>query len=109
MLDDEHAVLDELDIFSKVGRMTAHDEYIPFQVKNGRLVVKGRSSSYSGKLTVTFQRLDHRDNPKANALIIWRGSIDREWIKRHSGRVNGAFSSRRNPQTSAHSGATDSG
>ncbi|UJR13394.1 hypothetical protein I4U23_000410 [Adineta vaga] len=76
LLDDEHSVIDELDIFSKAGRLTAHDEYIPFQIKNGRLVVKGRSSSYSGKLRVTFQRLDHRDNPKINALIIWRGSID---------------------------------
>ncbi|CAF1608980.1 unnamed protein product [Adineta ricciae] len=76
LLDDEHSIIDELDIFSKVGRLTAHDEYIPFQIKNGRLVVKGRSSSYSGKLRVTFQRLDHRDNPKINALIIWRGSID---------------------------------
>ncbi|CAF1116169.1 unnamed protein product [Adineta steineri] len=76
LLDDEHAIIDELDIFSKVGRATAHDEYIPFQIKNGRLVVKGRSSSYSGKLKVTFQRLDHRDNPKVNALIIWRGSVE---------------------------------
>ena len=77
LLDGEHSVIDELDIFANVGRATAHDEYVPFQIKNGRLVVKGRSSSYSGKLTVTFQRIDHRDNPKVNALIIWKGSVDR--------------------------------
>ena len=77
LLNDEHSVIDELDIFEKVGRATAHDEYIPFQIKNGRLVVKSRSSSYSGKLQVTFQRLDHRDNPKINALIIWKGPVDR--------------------------------
>ncbi len=73
-------MIDELDIFSKVGRATAHDEYIPFQIKNGRLLVKGRSSSYSRQLKVTFQRLDHRDNPKINAIIIWRGSIDRKFF-----------------------------
>jgi hypothetical protein len=39
--------------------------------------VKSRSSSYSEKLKVTFQKLDHRDNPKVNALIIWKGSIER--------------------------------
>ena len=70
-------MIDELDIFVKAGRATAHDEYIPFQIKNDRLVVKGRSTSYSGKLKVTFQRLDHRDNPKINAIIIWRGQVDR--------------------------------
>lgn len=76
-------MIDELDIFAKVGRAAAHDEYLPFQIKNGRLVVKGRSSSYSGKLEVTFQRIDHRDNPKVNAIIVWKGSADRlypEWI-----------------------------
>lgn len=75
-------MLDEFDIYSRVGRSTAHDEYIPFQIKNGRLVVQGRSSSYSRQLKITFQRLDHRDNPKINALIIWRGSIDR--MSKHS-------------------------
>lgn len=76
LLNEEHSVIDELDIFAQVGRATAHDEYIPFQIKNGRLVVKGRSSSYSGKLQITFQRIDHRDNPKANAIIVWKGSVD---------------------------------
>ena len=72
-------MIDELDIFAKAGRATAHDEYIPFQIKNDRLVVKGRSTSYSGKLKVTFQRLDHRDNPKINAIIVWRGHVDRTY------------------------------
>ncbi|CAF0774108.1 unnamed protein product [Rotaria sp. Silwood1] len=76
VLNDEHSVIDELDIFAEAGRATAHDEYIPFQIKNGRLVIKSRSSSYSGNLKVTFQKLDNRDNPKINALIIWKGSVD---------------------------------
>ena len=77
ILNDEHSLLEQFDIFAKVGRSTAHDEYIPFQIKNGRLVVKSRSSSYSGILKVTFRRLDQRDNPKINALIVWRGSTER--------------------------------
>ena len=76
-LNDEHNVIEELDIFAQAGRATAHDEYVPFQIKNGRLVVKSRSSSYSGVLKVTFQKIDHRDNPKVNALLIWKGSVDR--------------------------------
>lgn len=71
-------MIDELDIFANVGRVTAHDEYVPFQIKNNRLVVKGRSSAFSGKLKVTFRKIDHRDNPKVNAVIIWKGSIDRK-------------------------------
>jgi hypothetical protein len=42
--------------------------------------VKSRSSSYSGQLKVTFQKIDHRDNPKINALIIWKGSVDRTYL-----------------------------
>jgi len=76
LLNDEHSAIDELDIFANAGRTTAHDEYIPFQIKNGRLVVKSRSSSYSGVLKVAFQRLDSRDNPKVNAIIIWKGTVD---------------------------------
>lgn len=76
-------MIDELDIFANAGRVTAHDEYIPFQIKNNRLLVKGRSSAFSGKLKVTFRKIDHRDNPKINALLIWRGSVDRtyRWIR----------------------------
>jgi hypothetical protein len=81
LLNDEHTVIEELDIFANVGRATAHDEYVPFQIKNGRLVVKSRSSSYAGKLKVSFQRLDHRDNPKINALIIWKGSVERSYSR----------------------------
>ncbi|CAF0734047.1 unnamed protein product [Rotaria sordida] len=76
LLNNEHSVIDELDIFAKAGRATAHDEYIPFQIKNGRLVVKSRSSSYSGKIKVTFEKFDNKDNPKINAIIIWKGSVD---------------------------------
>ena len=76
LLNDEHSVIDELDIFAKVGRATAHDEYVPFQIKNDRLVVKSHSSSYSGKLKITFHNLPDKDNPKVNAIIIWKGSID---------------------------------
>lgn len=71
-------MIDELDIFANVGRVTAHDEYVPFQIKNNRLVVKGRSSAFSGKLKVTFKKIDHRDNPKVNAVVIWKGSVDRK-------------------------------
>ena len=35
-------IVENLDIFGKVGRAVAHDEIIPFRVKNKKLIVNGR-------------------------------------------------------------------
>lgn len=35
-LNHEHTVVSDLDIFDKVGRGIAHDEYIPFRISNGK-------------------------------------------------------------------------
>ena len=35
MFNDLHTVISGLDIFSKVGRSSAHDEYVPFLVEDG--------------------------------------------------------------------------
>lgn len=44
-INGEHTVVHELDIFSKVGRGVAHDEIIPFSVRNGKLKVNGEMST----------------------------------------------------------------
>jgi hypothetical protein len=37
ILNEKHAVVKDLDIFSKVGHAAAHDEYISFTIKNNVL------------------------------------------------------------------------
>ena len=38
---DGNTIISGLDIFSQVGYAAAHDEHIPFTVKNGQLSVNG--------------------------------------------------------------------
>ena len=54
LLNGKHAVVDSLDIFSKVGRGAAHDEVIPFLVKNGKLIVGTETSALDNRLAVEF-------------------------------------------------------
>ncbi|KAL5017604.1 hypothetical protein ScPMuIL_007193 [Solemya velum] len=75
MLNGEHTVVSDLDIFSKVGRGVAHDEMIPFSVKNGKLKVQGETSQIDGKVNVEFIKGEY-DNPKINALYVMKGTID---------------------------------
>ncbi len=53
-----HTVVEELDIYSKVGRGVAHDEIIPFTVKNGKIRINGESSPIeNGKVPVRFEKV----------------------------------------------------
>ncbi|KFD58486.1 hypothetical protein M514_00712 [Trichuris suis] len=67
-------VVKQLDIFAKVGRAVAHDEYVPFAVKNGNLLIGNELISFNGKLAVQFIKTD-KDNPKVNALYVIRGTL----------------------------------
>jgi hypothetical protein len=49
VLNGEHTVVNELDIFGKVGRGVAHDEAVAFSIKGGRLKVGGETSQIDGK------------------------------------------------------------
>ncbi|XP_075251432.1 malectin-B-like [Convolutriloba macropyga] len=75
MLNDQHVVVRDLDIFDKVGLGRAHDEIIPFTIRNGKLVVINEASTFNNVLRVTFVKT-HYDNPKINALYIIRGRAD---------------------------------
>lgn len=75
VLNGEHTVVDELDIFAKVGRGVAHDEMLPFSIKNGKLKVNGETSQINGKITVEFIKGD-ADNPKINAIYVMKGTLD---------------------------------
>jgi hypothetical protein len=72
VLNDRYEVIKNLDIFSKVGRGTAHDEVIPFQIRNQQIIIADRISEFNGKLVINLKRGSH-DNPKINAFYIMKG------------------------------------
>ncbi|XP_067933534.1 malectin-like [Watersipora subatra] len=74
-LNDVHDVVKNLDIFGKVGRAVAHDEIIPFQVKNKKLIVNGRKSDIEDNSVSLTLLKGERDNPKLNAAYVMKGSL----------------------------------
>lgn len=76
VLNGDHTIVADLDIFGKVGRGVAHDEYVPYSIKNGKLYYNDEESDIrGGKIKVEFIK-GYRDNPKINALFVMRGTID---------------------------------
>ncbi|XP_059057098.1 malectin-A [Achroia grisella] len=76
VLNGDHTIVADLDIFDKVGRGVAHDEFIPYSIKNGKLYYNEEESDIrGGKIKVEFIK-GYRDNPKINALYVMRGTID---------------------------------
>jgi hypothetical protein len=73
-LNDDIVVRD-LDIFGKVGRGVAHDEIIPFQVRQNRLIVNGKGSNFNNEIKVEFVKTE-KDNPKVNAIVLVKGTPD---------------------------------
>lgn len=55
VLNGDHTVVTDLDIFERVGRGIAHDEYIPFKVQRGKLIYNDEESDIlGGKIRVEF-------------------------------------------------------
>lgn len=76
VLNGDHTIVSDLDIFEKVGRGIAHDEYTPFSVSKGRLFVNGEESEIrGGKIRVEFIK-GYKDNPKINGIYVMRGKIE---------------------------------
>jgi hypothetical protein len=72
VINNHHAVIKDLDIFSKVGRGVAHDEIIPFTVSQGQLTINDEMSDFDGTLVIEFAKAT-RDNPKINAIVVAKG------------------------------------
>ena len=48
-------IASDLDVFERVGRGVAHDEYIEFEVKDGKILYENDESEISaGKIRVEF-------------------------------------------------------
>lgn len=97
VLNGDLTIASDLDIYDKVGRGVAHDEYIEFEVKDGKILYEGDESELTkGKMRVEFIKVrrfyDHvvnmtiyyilmlilqsyRDNPKVNAVILMKGRL----------------------------------
>ena len=61
MLNRQHTILENLDIFAKVGRAIAHEEIIPFKVEDGQLIVNDESSNFDGTLVIEFVKVSSND------------------------------------------------
>ena len=72
-------ILDNIDIYAKVGKNNAYDEFIEFELKNNKLLVEGKEvidgyDSDNKKIKLTFVKKE-ADNTKINALLIVRGGL----------------------------------
>lgn len=76
---NDHIVIQELDIFNKVGRGVAHDEVVPFQIRSGKLIINGKSKGFNNEIRVEFLKGIH-DNPKINAIILLKADADRKLL-----------------------------
>ncbi|XP_069939952.1 malectin-B-like [Cherax quadricarinatus] len=69
-------VVPALDIFGRVGRGVAHNEYVPFTILYNTLIVGGQESPLrSSKVKVDFVK-GYKDNPKVNAIFVIKGRLD---------------------------------
>ena len=57
VLNMEHVVVSDLDIFARAGGAAAHDEVTRFRIEDGQLEVKGESSNFEGTLSVEFSKV----------------------------------------------------
>jgi hypothetical protein len=72
-------IVKSLDIYSKVGKSTAFDEFIEFEIKNSKAYINGKIAdngydSSSNTLKVVFKKAE-RDNPKINGIIVVKGTL----------------------------------
>jgi ribosomal protein S6 len=75
----ETTILENIDIFEKVGKNNAYDEYIEFELKKNKICVDGKEAvngydEDNKKLQISFDKKE-ADNPKINAILIVRGTL----------------------------------
>ena len=72
-------ILEDIDIYEKVGKNRAYDEFIEFEIKNDKIYYEGKEAenAYDEKtknIKLTFVKKE-ADNPKINALLIVKGTL----------------------------------
>uniref|UniRef100_U5EJ84 Putative receptor-like serine/threonine kinase n=1 Tax=Corethrella appendiculata TaxID=1370023 RepID=U5EJ84_9DIPT len=76
VLNNRHYVITDLDIYSLVGKGTAHDEYIYFTISRGRLYYKEEDSEIRGSKVRIELMKGYKDNPKINAIVLIKGDVE---------------------------------
>ena len=78
-------VIKNLDIYSKVGKAYALDEYIEFEIRNKQVYYKNKNCNKAlmgDKLQINFVK-GSADNPKVNAILLVKGSLkDTDYIEK---------------------------
>ncbi|XP_058976762.1 malectin-like [Musca domestica] len=77
VLNRQHEIVSNLDIFAQVGRGTAHDEYIFFTVSRGKLHYKDEVSDIRNNVIRLEFIKGAYDNPKINAFALFKGDVER--------------------------------
>lgn len=77
VLNRKHEIVSNLDIFAQVGRGTAHDEYVYFTVRRGKLYFKDKVSDIRNNLVRLEFIKGSYDNPKINAFVLFKGDVNR--------------------------------
>ena len=70
-------IIRNLDIFAKVGKAEAYDEYIEFEIRNKNVYYKNKSCNKAldgDKLVFNFLK-GSADNPKINAILLLKGTL----------------------------------
>jgi len=70
-------IIRNLDIFAKVGKAEAYDEYIEFEIRNRQVYYKNKNCNKAldgDKLLVNFMK-GSADNPKINAILLLKGTL----------------------------------
>ena len=73
----KEVVLKNLDIYARVGKAEALDEYIEFEIRNKQVYYKNRISKGAlegDKLKLNFLK-GSADNPKVNAILLIKGTL----------------------------------
>ena len=72
-------VLEDIDIYAKVGKNRAYDEFIEFEIKNKKIYIEGKEAvrgyDEENKIIRIIFAKKEADNPKINALLIVRGTL----------------------------------
>ena len=71
-------VVEFLDIFSKVGKFAAYDEFVQFKYEGGKVNINNVEAKNAVKnkvLKVDFVKTDF-DNPKINGILLYKGKLE---------------------------------
>lgn len=75
VLNEKHTIVRDLDIYGRVGHGTAHDEYVPFIIKeSSTLKFRRKTSKVADTIKLEFAKGQH-DNPKICAFAIIKGTL----------------------------------